>query len=742
MGKKPPCACACPINLDIPAIMDHLQAGNFVSAYKLYRNQAIFPAIVSELCDEPCKGKCVRVDEDDPINMRLLEQACVSFTLDKTPAKYNLPMRSKRVVVIGAGLAGLTCALKLGNKNYDVTVYEKDSKIGGRLHSLLDPEIFIRDIKEQMQFAKYKLVLGHEINSLDEIEFDAAYIATGLGGNDFLLMEGYDKDSFGTRRDGVFVGGNILGTSPIQDIAQSTVAFHSIEKYLKTGLMDGIPESFMLKESVITKDMVKVHPAAAVLPMGGNGYDEEEAKSEAGRCLKCDCTLCREACELFDYFEKKPRFLAGEDFTSLHTRNSVSKQSTTRFISSCNLCGLCGKVCPKGIDIGQMSYDFRHFKSQDKAYPPAFNDFFIRDMNFSNTDAALIKAAPGKTTSAYLFFPGCQLGASDPEYVLRSYGYLLEKQSDTAIMLSCCGAPADWGGDGSLNSATIEGIKAQWENLGKPKMIFACPTCMQQITKYLPEIDSISIYEIINEHGFPLGGVSEKHKKISVFDPCSSSDFPSMQKSVRDIINKTGIVIDELPFSGETAQCCGWGGHMIGTNAPLAGIMINNRIHASGNDYINYCTNCRDTFTWRNKKCYHLLDIVFDMDKENYRPPSLGERRKNRQDTKRLVLEHFFGERNSKAKDNGAPWNLFIEDGLIEKLNSSLILEEEVYEVIRHCEVTGSKVLDKDRNRIAGHLKQGIITYWVEYEEIVGGFKLLNAYSHRMEILEEFKRID
>lgn len=738
-GKKPACSCACPLNIDIPAIVEHLQQGNFTAAYKQYRNQALFPAIVSQICDERCGEKCVRQEKDQKVCIKLLEQACVRYTDTDKPARYNLPKRAKKVAVIGGGLAGLGCALKLGTKSYDVTLYEKEEQLGGRLKDMMPPEIYLTEIAKQMQFARCKIVLGREIQSLDEIEFDAAFIATGAGGNDFGLIAGMDCKSFGTVREGVFIGGAILGAAPVEDLAQGDIASRSIEKYTKVGRMDGIPESFKVTETCIRKDLGLIESQKAIVPADGCLYTREEAIAEAQRCLKCDCTFCNDCCEVFDYFQKSPQLMVVSALTSLQSAAGLAKQTTTQLISACNLCGLCGKVCPENIDIGQMSYDFRFFRSQSNRYPPAYNEFFIRDMNFSNSEAALVRTAPDFQQARYLFFPGCQLGASAPEYVLKSYQYLLRYLPDTAIMLGCCGAPADWGANRELNDKVIQHIRMKWEQFGKPTFVFACPTCKKQFRRHFPEAEGISLYELIAQYGAPEECRQLMGQTVHVFDPCASREEPAMQQAVRDLTHAAGARTEELRYSRDRAQCCGWGGHTMKANPSLHGQMVQHRIEAGPHPYVTYCTNCRDTFNARGKACVHVLDVVFGLNHYGFVPPSPGIRRKNRMIAKNLILEQVFAEPPVESKEDEFLKKIEFAPEMLKKLSELLILEEEVAKTIEHCEKTGKKLYNPEKDAYIGHLQIGIITYWVEYQSKDDRFILRNAYSHRMSILEEDK---
>ena len=222
---------------------------------------------------------------------------------------------------------------------------------------------------------------------------------------------------------------------------------------------------------------------------------------------------------------------------------------------------------------------------------------------------------------------------------------------------------------------------------------------------------------------------------MSIFDPCASREYPSLQEAVRKLAVASGAELEELFFSRDRARCCGWGGHTETANKALTDRIIHNRISSNKNPYITYCTNCRDTFVGKGKECIHILDLFLGTDKDQYTPPSLGKRRKNKLTTKNLLLEKVFGEPAEEMKEDEFSMNVIILPEVLEKLRSQLILEDEVIRTIESCEPTGNCFFDQDQNLFIGSLQIGIITYWVEYEKDNGQFLLKNAYSHRMQIL-------
>jgi NADPH-dependent glutamate synthase beta subunit-like oxidoreductase len=110
------------------------------------------------------------------VELRLLELAAKEYAF-REPQDYNLPPKTGRVAIIGAGAAGLACAVRLASKNYDVTVYERSESAGGKLRELLPEEILEEEIRRDSMYAPYALVLGKEVISLTRLCADAVYIA-------------------------------------------------------------------------------------------------------------------------------------------------------------------------------------------------------------------------------------------------------------------------------------------------------------------------------------------------------------------------------------------------------------------------------------------------------------------------------------------------------------------------------------------------------------------------------------
>ncbi|NLF15541.1 MAG: (Fe-S)-binding protein, partial [Anaerolineaceae bacterium] len=394
----------------------------------------------------------------------------------------------------------------------------------------------------------------------------------------------------------------------------------------------------------------------------------------------------------------------------------------------------CKEVCPQQIDVGDLLLQSHRVMRAKGAMPWAFHDFWLRDMAFTNgPDAQLARVPAGYSQSSMMFFPGCQLGASDPRYVTASYRWLLAHKPDTALMLSCCGAPAEWAGDQGLHGQVVAELRDQWVALGRPTAVFACPTCKQMFGKYLPEIEAVFLYDLILRAGVsPRGDV--QRETVSVFDPCASRKEPGVQQAVRALTGQAGLVLKPLPLEKNLAACCSWGGQVKTAHPPYARYVAERRVAGSDYPYIAYCANCRDILAAAGKPCYHILDVVFGLSTAERMPPTITKRRENRAQLKRQVLREFWREETEMAQSK---IKLRISPELRQKLDGEMILESEIEAVIDYCERSGRKVLDPESGTFGGHLQIGKVTYWAEYLTLDEGFELVNAYSHRMSIEEE-----
>lgn len=649
---------ACPFRLDIKGLEEKWKKGRFNAAYRTYQNTVGFPDIVSKLCSHPCEKACLRAKLDGGIAIGLLERATVEYAKRKAPNAYNLPSKGKKIAIVGGGLSGLGCALRLCNKKYEVTVYEREMVLGGQARNQMDPAEFDAEIEHSSSFEEFSRHLGETVADLEALraDYDAVYVATGADGADFGLEMAPDG-AFATRTPGVFIGGSLTGGDSMKALADGLAVSLAIERYLKTG---GMNEPFRKEGTLLNLQTNGIERADRVVPANGESYTEEEAMQEITRCQKCSCDACMRACDLMRLHEKTPRRLYEEVYITIHP-GTLSRDGTwaTRLISTCDHCGLCKEVCPQHIDFSQFLLDSMRAMQKKGAMPWPFHDFWLRDMAYASGKAGLTRKPENVKKSSYAFFPGCQLAGSDPRYVTRTYEWLRSKKPDAAIWMTCCGAPAEWAGEVDIHAAHLEEMRRQWRELGEPTVVLACPNCRKMFEEYLPELPVVFLAEVMEEWGVEKdaalepdnaekgemeAGSAQQAQSYALFDPCASRYYPELQESVRHLADAAGITWENLPYDGKKARCCGYGGH-IGIASPShTSYMTTSRAKEEELPYVTYCVNCRESFAGQGKEAVHILDLLFGLNGAGRPAATVTERWHNRLAAKRELLKTYWNE--------------------------------------------------------------------------------------------------
>ena len=362
-------------------------------------------------------------------------------------------------------------------------------------------------------------------------------------------------------------------------------------------------------------------------------------------------------------------------------------------------------------------------------------------MDHADSQKSQIAKTPlGQDKCKVAYFPGCQLSASRPNLVDRSYDYIKDKEPSAGLLLRCCGVPAEWAGMEDLHQEKIDEIRQSWKEMGSPLIILACPTCGKKFEEFLPEIPTTFIYEWMVEKGINHEGYlkdSLKEQIYSVFDPCSTRHMPKVQDAVRELVANLGIPLEELPFSRENANCCSFGGQPAIADPECQKFVAKKRVEEGESPYITYCANCQDVFVAEGKESLHVLDLFFTEPgriEEILNKPTETQRRRNREGLKKALLEREWKEKMAEEKKDN-PIKLEWKAGILEKISKQRILEDDVEEVIRFCERTKRKVYHQEKKTWSGYREIGFMTYWVEYEQKGDNtFLVHNAYSHRMKI--------
>lgn len=196
--QEPTCRQGCPAGIDIPDFIQKFLHGDDRGAYEIIRRSNILPEVCAWLCpvEQQCQGGCLqKYIGDDALPIADIQRYLSEQANSKGWSRLNVPAKAsgKRVAVVGAGPAGLAAAASLLEAGHEVSVYDKNTKLGGMIDSVIPPQRQqsslkneIKAIFENVPAERLELRLGTELNeqfNLDHImaeNYDAVFIGMGL----------------------------------------------------------------------------------------------------------------------------------------------------------------------------------------------------------------------------------------------------------------------------------------------------------------------------------------------------------------------------------------------------------------------------------------------------------------------------------------------------------------------------------------------------------------------------------
>ena len=131
----PFCNSGCPVNNIIPDFNDLVYRGDWANAITVLHSTNNFPEFTGRICPAPCEAACTLNVNDDAVGIKSIEHAIIDRAWAEGWVTPQLPAAKtgKTVAVVGSGPAGLAAAQQLARVGHAVTVFEKNSRIGGLL---------------------------------------------------------------------------------------------------------------------------------------------------------------------------------------------------------------------------------------------------------------------------------------------------------------------------------------------------------------------------------------------------------------------------------------------------------------------------------------------------------------------------------------------------------------------------------------------------------------------------------
>ena len=224
--KNPQCQKGCPIHTSIPKMISLLLDGHIEQAGQmLYLNNPL-SLVCSLICDhdKQCEGHCVLGRKGDPVQISTIENYISDIWFDRMQVEIA-PKNGQKCAIIGSGPAGLTIAILLNRRGYDVTIFEGRHQIGGVLRYGIPDFRLPKSILDR--YKKRLLQIGVKIRPNTNI-------GSALTIDD-LFRDGYQS---------IFIGTGVWRPRKLNVKGESLGNVHFAIDYLAS------PESYQLGEHV------------------------------------------------------------------------------------------------------------------------------------------------------------------------------------------------------------------------------------------------------------------------------------------------------------------------------------------------------------------------------------------------------------------------------------------------------------------------------------------------------------
>ena len=331
-----PCIKGCPTSIDIPKFIKQIATDNIKGSANTIFISNIFGGGCSRVCpvEKLCEGNCVyNLLNEKPIEIARLQRWSTGKAIrDKWKLFARKDSTGKRVAIVGAGPAGLSCAHALSQEGIDVTVFEKESKGGGLMtYGIAAYKVTPAFCEEEVDFItslggieiKFDHALGKDV-TLQQLQqdYDAVYLGIGVGLANKLNIPGEELEGVADAISFIYdlrtkgfsntpVGNKVavigMGMTAIDAATQAkrlgagevTMVYrrtatekNCTQAELDIALLDGCKMQWLASPKEIIGDNGKVKSLVCeVMKLGAPDYSGKPAPEPTGETITINCDM-------------------------------------------------------------------------------------------------------------------------------------------------------------------------------------------------------------------------------------------------------------------------------------------------------------------------------------------------------------------------------------------------------------------------------------------------------------------
>ena len=203
---RAPCQSGCPANVDVPGFVSLIKEKRYAEALKLHRERNPLAAVCARVCVHACESKCRRSTIDSPVSVKGVKRFMVDqeITIQIPEINENKENEKRKIAIIGAGPAGLSCGYFLARLGYKPVIFESEPRPGGMLVQTipayrLPREVLAREIRMIEQLGvdiqtNKKLGRDFSLQDLKDQGFEASFVSVGAPIGVKLNVPGNDAE--------------------------------------------------------------------------------------------------------------------------------------------------------------------------------------------------------------------------------------------------------------------------------------------------------------------------------------------------------------------------------------------------------------------------------------------------------------------------------------------------------------------------------------------------------------------
>ena len=196
----PPCNAACPAGENIQAWLEHVRAGRWQQAWNQILDDNPFPAVHGRACYHPCESRCNRGDLDAPVGIHAVERLVGDVARQEKWQPRRGELTGRRVLIVGAGPAGLSCAYHLARLGHEVEVREATEEPGGMMRWGIPeyrlPRDVVREEIARITAMGVTITCGQKVDDVlaekQKGGFDAVFLGVGAQASNRLGIPAAD----------------------------------------------------------------------------------------------------------------------------------------------------------------------------------------------------------------------------------------------------------------------------------------------------------------------------------------------------------------------------------------------------------------------------------------------------------------------------------------------------------------------------------------------------------------------